>query len=146
MRLMKRPPKRHGLWRLHCSELTVICCDCCTATATTCTASYISAASVCKQEGKITRHFTTPVDTSVHLTFYPSICSPAWKHKVCEVSDDLRYALAGTREYKLGVMPAVNAAHKWHSVSVCKNTQLLCEAMRTLRQGRVSQWKAGLSA
>lgn len=47
MRLMKRPPKRQGLWRLHCRELTVICCDCCTATATTCTASYISAASVC---------------------------------------------------------------------------------------------------
>ncbi|TNN62363.1 hypothetical protein EYF80_027374 [Liparis tanakae] len=48
---MKRPPKRHGLWRLHCRELTVICCDCCTATATTCTASYIRAASVCRQEG-----------------------------------------------------------------------------------------------
>ncbi|KAF3849961.1 hypothetical protein F7725_019680 [Dissostichus mawsoni] len=51
------PPKRHGLWRLHCRELTVICCDCCTATATTCTASYISAASVCGQEGEIIRHF-----------------------------------------------------------------------------------------
>lgn len=57
MRVMKRPPKRHGLWRLHCRELTVICCDCCTATATTCTASYISAASVCKtEEGGGTAH------------------------------------------------------------------------------------------
>lgn len=48
MRAIKRFPKRHGLCRLHCNELTVICWDCCTATATTCTASYMSAASVCK--------------------------------------------------------------------------------------------------
>lgn len=48
MRAMKRFPKRQGLCRLHCNELTVICWDCCTATATTCTASYMSAASVCK--------------------------------------------------------------------------------------------------
>lgn len=48
MRAMKRFPNRHGLCRLHCNELTVICGDCCTATATTCTASYMSAASVCK--------------------------------------------------------------------------------------------------
>lgn len=49
MRLMKRVPKRQGLWRLHCSELTVICGNCWTATDTTCTASYISAASVWNQ-------------------------------------------------------------------------------------------------
>lgn len=49
MRLMKRVPKRHGLWRLHCSELTVICGNCWTATDTTWTASYISAASVWNQ-------------------------------------------------------------------------------------------------
>lgn len=48
MRAMKRFPKRQGLCRLHCNELTVICWDCCTATATMCTASYMSAASVCK--------------------------------------------------------------------------------------------------
>lgn len=52
MRAMKRFPKRQGLCRLHCNELTVICWDCCTATATTCTASYISAASVCKPKYK----------------------------------------------------------------------------------------------
>lgn len=50
MRAMKRFPKRQGLCRLHCNELTVICWDCCTATATTCTASYISAASVYKSK------------------------------------------------------------------------------------------------
>lgn len=73
MRFMKRVPKRHGLWRLHCRELTVICCDCCTATATTCTASYISAASVCKQIGSIVRH--------IHFSLRPvDLSSPVEKH------------------------------------------------------------------
>lgn len=64
--------------------------------------------------------FITPVATFVHMTFNPSICSPAEEHKkLCEVSGDLLYSLVGTREHKLGVMPAVNALHKWHSVSVC---------------------------
>ena len=29
------------------------------------------------------------------------------------------YSLVRTGEHKLGVMPAVNAPHKWHSVSAC---------------------------
>lgn len=46
-RFMKRGPKRQGLWRWHCRELTVIWVARCDATATMNTASYIKAASVC---------------------------------------------------------------------------------------------------
>lgn len=46
-RFMKRGPKRQGLWRWHCRELTVIWVARCEATATMNTASYIKAASVC---------------------------------------------------------------------------------------------------
>ena len=59
MSVMKRLPKRQGLWRLHWSELTVIWGDCWTATATTCTASYIRAASVW-------RHKHTQTHTHTH--------------------------------------------------------------------------------
>lgn len=46
-RFMKRGPKRQGLWRWHCRELTVIWVARWDATATMNTASYIKAASVC---------------------------------------------------------------------------------------------------
>lgn len=46
-RFMKRGPKRQGLWRWHCRELTVIWVARWDATATMYTASYIKAASVC---------------------------------------------------------------------------------------------------
>lgn len=70
MRPMKRFPKRQGLCRLHCNELTVICWDCCTATATTCTASYISAASVCKrgEQGVINMDRSREISISWWLT------------------------------------------------------------------------------
>lgn len=49
-RFMKRGPKRQGLCRWHCRELTVIWVARWDATATIKTASYISAASVCGGE------------------------------------------------------------------------------------------------
>lgn len=52
IRLIKRVPKRQGLCRLHCKELTVIWGNCCTPTDTTCTASYMRAASVWKASKK----------------------------------------------------------------------------------------------
>lgn len=71
MRAMKRFPKRQGLCRLHCNELTVICWDCCTATATTCTASYISAASVCKVRQR-------KCGDNLYLTWYTTLNTSEW--------------------------------------------------------------------
>lgn len=71
MRAMKRFPKRQGLCRLHCNELTVICWDCCTATATMCTASYMSAASVCRPVSREKRRSRVNVDSRTwHITVH----------------------------------------------------------------------------
>lgn len=47
IRFINRGPRRHGLCRWHCRELTVSCEARCEAMATMYTASYIRAASVC---------------------------------------------------------------------------------------------------
>lgn len=63
IRLIKRVPKRQGLCLLHCKELTVIWGNCWTPTDTTCTASYIRAASVWKPR---TRKYGVSTTSETH--------------------------------------------------------------------------------
>lgn len=93
MRAMKRFPKRQGLCRLHCNELTVICWDCCTATATTCTASYISAASVCKPRQKQEKQIV------INMEYSTQQISPPPQHGSVHIERNIDSRLSGSKPY-----------------------------------------------